>query len=189
MSNWSVLAKLVWFQRDQRLANHSYELQQQLLRFEAETWPESSSARSVHFDNEQALYEALVSLWQTSSIQLHRLLAANGVRYFHFLQPNQYLPDSKPFGARERAIAFSDAGTRPHSIRVGYPALRAAGEELTEQGVSFYDLTQIFSSVSEPVYIDSCCHLNSRGNEVMAEAIAHAILDSTAAAASPQTGQ
>ena len=30
------------------------------------------------------------------ALQLHELCTQRGVHYFHFLQPNQYVPDSKP---------------------------------------------------------------------------------------------
>jgi len=44
---------------------------------------------SYHYESESDMFKDLASVWKMSSIQMHRLCAANGIRYFHFLQPNQ----------------------------------------------------------------------------------------------------
>ena len=48
----------------------------------------------------------LVGVWQNSSIELARLSEANGIGYFHFLQPNQYDEGAKKMGVEERRLAF-----------------------------------------------------------------------------------
>jgi hypothetical protein len=64
----------------------------------------------------------------------------------------------------------------PHIVEVGYPLLVREGAALSRAAVRFTELTGVFAGVSETVYQDACCHLNRRGNEIMAEAIAAAIL-------------
>lgn len=118
---------------------------------------------------------ALSAIWEGSSLQLARLCRANGIAYYHFLQPNQYLPGSKPLGAEERELAIDDGSPYAASVVAGYPLLRAAGKRLTAEGVHFTDLSQLFSDVDEPLYRDSCCHVNRAGNRRFADAIATAI--------------
>ncbi len=109
------------------------------------------------------LYRDLAGMWRRSSFEMQALCAAHGVRYYHFLQPNQYLEGSKPITSEERRIAINPAQSyRPGVVR-GYPLLRESGRELIERGVAFIDLTMIFEESSEVLYADDCCHLNSRG--------------------------
>ena len=63
-------------------------------------------------------------------------------------------------------------GSYGRAVPIGYPLLQRRGSELREAGVRFHDLTMMFKDVEEPVYSDSCCHLNeadmpwSRGRSV-----------------------
>ena len=54
--------------------------------------------------------------------------------------------------------------------------LSEAGRRLARQGVRFHDLSRVFAGHGETLYFDNCCHFNRRGNEVMAQAIAEALL-------------
>lgn len=42
--------------------------------------------------------------------------------------------------------------------------------------LSFHDLTEVFAGIEEPLYVDTCCHVNGRGNRLLGEAMARAIL-------------
>ena len=53
----------------------------------------------------------------------------------------------------------------------GYPQLRKFSRDLQRQGVNYFDLTGIFVDRPETLYIDECCHLNDRGNELLAAAM------------------
>jgi hypothetical protein len=110
-------------------------------------------------------------IWRRSSLQMARLCESLGIRYFHFLQPNQYVPGSKAMGEAERQIAYREDSPIRETIERGYPALRTAGRALEAQGVAFVDLSQVFRDVPEPVYADDCCHLDARGNELLGAAI------------------
>ena len=126
--------------------------------------------------SDDELYEHLVAIWKRCSRQMHGLCNANGIRYFHFLQPNQYVEGSKPMDEDEKKIAVHhDHIYRPGVIHA-YPMLSQAGAELRSEGVRFIDMTQTFSETWEPVYVDDCCHFGERGNEIIAHEIAREIL-------------
>ena len=125
--------------------------------------------------SDEQMYEALAALWRRSSLQLARLVEANGARYYHFLQPSQYVPDSKPMGAAERAVAIAEGHPYRRAVEAGYPRLRRAGAALAAEGVRFTDLTGAFAGHPEPIYFDSCCHVNARGNAILAELMFEAI--------------
>jgi hypothetical protein len=103
----------------------------------------------------------------------HQILAANGVRAYFFLQPNQHVPGSKPFSEEERRVALNYGGAGEVAAR--YALLRRKVAELAAQGVPAADLTGVFAGVEETVYVDSCCHVNDRGNALVADAIVGAI--------------
>jgi len=48
---------------------------------------------AYYYESESDLFEDLAAVWKRCSIQMHKFCAANGIRYFHFLQPNQYVRD------------------------------------------------------------------------------------------------
>ena len=129
--------------------------------------PASAARAGIAGDRE--MYERLAELWRRSSLQLSRLVEASGARYYHFLQPNQYLPGSKPMGADERAVAIIPDHPYRRVVEAGYPLLQRAGAALVADGVRFTDLTGAFATRGEPLYFDSCCHVNARGNAILAE--------------------
>jgi hypothetical protein len=99
----------------------------------------------------------------------------NRFEYFHFLQPNPHVPGAKSLTAEERRELVDGALYRP-IVEAAYPMLAHAGGALSRAGVRFTDLTGMFVDTTETVYRDGCCHLNARGNEMLADAIAAAIL-------------
>ena len=119
----------------------------------------------------------LASVWKQCSLQLDRLCRGNGIRYFHFLQPNQYVPESKPLGPAEHALAFNEESIYKSGVENGYRLLADHGKELTAAGVTFVDLRMAFENIEEPVYIDDCCHLDLNGNEIIASIVAQAMIE------------
>lgn len=115
----------------------------------------------------------LVETWATSTVQMDRLCRANGIDFFEFLQPNQYAPGAtKPMGPEEAKLALDPQQPVREGARRGFPLLQKAGATLSAEGVAHFDLTGIFSGTREPVYSDSCCHLNELGLKMLGEAIA-----------------
>lgn len=121
------------------------------------------------------VFEPIAALWARSSLQMHHLCRGLGVRYLHVLQPNQYLPGSKPMDDAERRAAWREDSPFRAPIETAYPLLRGAGVGLAAAGVDFLDATQLFAGMHQAAYLDDCCHLDPHGNEVLAEAIAAAM--------------
>jgi len=85
---YSVIAGLVWTLLDRRASGQLAEARRALnayrpadRRFQATGPPRPPT--------DDAVYEELADAWQRGSVQLDRMCGANGIRYFHFLQPNQ----------------------------------------------------------------------------------------------------
>jgi hypothetical protein len=128
------------------------------------------------FATRRDLYRHLVALWKNSSIQLRNLCDANGIRYYHFLQPNLFLSGAKPLTPEEAQMkAFRDDMYRP-GVREGYPLLIREGEDLKAHGERFVDLTRVFDGHAERIYND-ICHVNQAGDHLFADHVARAILE------------
>jgi hypothetical protein len=132
----------------------------------------------VSFADEEAMYREYAEVWARASLGMNLLCSGYGIRYFHFLQPNQYLPGSKNLTAEELETAYDPKIADTQRVAVGYPILRERGGDLIEQGVAFVDLTMLFKDEPRSVYGDTCCNYNRLGNERVGEAIAMAILES-----------
>ena len=184
---FSPLANLVWRAADRSLARRMEAERAALQRYRgtASDYAETGPPRT--YASDAAMYADLAAIWMRGSLQLARLSAANGVSYLHFLQPNQYVPDAKPMDESERRVAHDAAGAAwKESVERGYPLLLERGEELHRQGVRFYDLTRIFAQVTQPVYMDHCCHLNMEGNAILGDRIGAAVVDALRAGDGPR---
>ncbi len=178
---YSVTLNVVWSSLDARLENQVRAISRRFDNRDAE----ASSDAVVRFYRPEdppapnRLYADLTSLWKDCSIQMSKLCAANQIAYFHFLQPNQYVPGSKTMGPEERRIAVSDRQPMKTSVLQGYPLLQQAGLELQKAGVQYQDLTMVFSRHPEPLYEDDCCHPNRQGYEIVARSIAETVARTT----------
>ncbi len=169
--SWSPTCHLVWTTADRRAA-------QRLLALDAEFAAQKPRRRGFllrgtpfEAPEGEALYAVLAEHWARSSRLMHQLCRAQGIRYFHFLQPNQYLAGSKVMSAEEKRLAWDENHFYKQPAEHGYPALVAAGKQLAAEGVPFTDLTQLFADHPEPLYGDACCHYNRVGNRLFAAAI------------------
>lgn len=130
------------------------------------TGPDQPELEDDEYRKNAALY------WANCSLILHGLCAGNEIEYFHFLQPNQYVEDTKKLTSDELENAYEDGPfAYKEAVIKGYPMLGAEGDRLIATGVRYYDLTQIFRGISETIYADKCCHLNTFGSELMAAEI------------------
>jgi hypothetical protein len=130
------------------------------------------------FASDQELYEHLADLWTHSSLQMHRLCAANGIEYYHFLQPTRHFPRVDP---ADRSGAADDNRVA-NEVQRGYPLLQQRGASLREQGVRFFDLTALIELREAPDLYTDCCHFNKAANDRMARRIAGTIVAPQAAA-------
>ena len=175
---WSALYGIVnrylWERADAEILTLNYELANTLaaeydLENHGPVWPaEPDDAMAPDLDD---LSRIALRVWYRSSVLLNDLAAAAGAEYYHFQQPNQYVPDSKPLTSAELADAYDPHVPSVAIYRGAYPMLRRLGEELRRQGINYYDLTQIFADHRETLYINRCCHVNARGNALLAESM------------------
>jgi hypothetical protein len=135
--------------------------QEEVKRFE-ETGP------FFPYNEIRQLYDDAAAVWERGSVLLDQLARENGMEYCHFLQPNQYLKGSKILTPEERSVAYSEKGETAQAAMIGYPVLIKQGRKLLERNIKFFDATMAFAKEKETVYIDTCCHYNDRGKEVLA---------------------
>ena len=130
------------------------------------------------YSSESEMFEELATIWENSSVQMHRLCKANEIEYFHFLQPNQYVSGSKKMSSNEAKVTLLESSDYGKASRIGYPYLLKSADKLVKKGVNFHDLTMIFEDIAGPIYRDNCCHCNQRGNEILGSAIGKIVLNS-----------
>jgi hypothetical protein len=183
---YSVAANLVWRLRDGRLAAEAAAADGGHL--EGGQLPYPARGPGDHFHNDEEALEQLAADWERCSLLIHQLCAARGARYYHFLQPNQYVPGSKPLSAEERQGAYSEGHPSRPLIEKGYPLLRAGGRRLAGRGVCFRDLSLAYAHSGETFYFDNCCHINRAGAEALATPIARAILETGEPPLAPAEG-
>ncbi|MCC6406008.1 MAG: hypothetical protein IT453_02500 [Planctomycetes bacterium] len=116
-----------------------------------------------------------VRTWVAGARSLAGACRIRGITFLEVLQPTLHDTGSKPLDAREieRGTAIEAWTTGVH---LGYPKLRAAGAELASSGVAFLDASMVFRAETQPLYIDAC-HFNKAGYELLAAAMAPALLD------------
>jgi hypothetical protein len=88
----SVLANLVWRLRDRLALARVRNVETSLASQGAGATRYAQRGPARQYASRDEMMRDLVSIWRESSLQLHRLCRANGIEYFHFLQPNQYVP-------------------------------------------------------------------------------------------------
>jgi hypothetical protein len=171
---WSPTLQALWLTRDRRMVSELGELRKVIANDDATVGPAAIGPGLEGRDTEASRRD-MVDLWRRASMELRALCDQHGARYFHFLQPNQYVPGAKVMLAEEILVAV-DEQTGPGSMRQavlhGYPLLQAAGRELVGSGIDFTDLTMVYRDHQEPLYVDKCCHVGKRGNEILATSIA-----------------
>lgn len=114
------------------------------------------------------------SIWRRYTKYMHQLANGAGIKCITFLQPNQYVPNSKSFSLKEQQLGVINKDHAGLYIP-GLLYLQKKASLLKTEGLTVVDLTDIFKKVTETVYVDDCCHINKYGNEIMAEAILHSI--------------
>jgi hypothetical protein len=118
----------------------------------------------------------IAAMWQRCSRQMHNLCKANGTLYLHVLQPNQYVLNSKPMGAAERRVCYSEEEGSAVFVRSMFPKLQELGLALEAEGVEFSDQTMVFANVEKPLYVDCWCHFNAEGHGLLGAAVADRLL-------------
>jgi len=172
--HYSVTANLIWRLGARRFAAKMDQLQR-LLASHRPPPPGYEVTGPREERSEGDTYGLLASIWKNASLQLAKLSQANGISYFQFLQPNQYDPGAKPLSETELHTAYDPSHPYRAGVLAGYPLLRQYGSDLRAHGVAFWDLSGMFADVRDTIYIDSCCHINDKGNAMLADRVAAAI--------------
>jgi hypothetical protein len=120
-------------------------------------------------------FDEMANLWMRSSTLMRLLLEKTEAPYLHVLQPNQYY-SARQFTPQERRVAIEPTSRYKSPVENGYPYLLAKLPLLLQQGVSAISAVDIFDATEDPVFADSCCHINQLGNEILADYIAEHML-------------
>jgi hypothetical protein len=160
---WSITASLIWRCLDRRLERQLGSAREELNRAAASSNYEALGISRNYADDDARLQD-IASQWANASRAMAHLCKGAGIRYAHFLQPNQYVPGSKPMSAAERAVSYRTDHPFRYPVENGYPLLQSEGRHLAAEGVPFHDLSRIFAGVQEPLYRDDCCHLSEKGS-------------------------
>jgi hypothetical protein len=174
---WSITAALIWKLRDHALDRDQVESEEALTKRDKIDFLPYECGPPNQFRDEADMMRQLVDDWERGSQLIADVCRARGIRYYHFLQPNQYVPGSKTLTGEERKTAFSPTRDTQRYVNVGYPLLREAGRRLVRAGVNFRDLSMIFAPIRDTLYVDVCCHFNRTGNELVAAEVARTILE------------
>ena len=167
---WSALFGLANRSRQESAARQIIQLNHQLAALAAACTLEKCGPGG-RLTAKVEILPAAARIWYRGSVALARLAELAAADYYHFLQPSQYAPDSKPLSPEELQYAYKPEGYFGAFIPPSYPLLRELGQDLQRQSINYFDLTGIFVDHWETLYIDPCCHLNDRGNELLAAAM------------------
>jgi len=170
--------QIIWKIRDEFLRQELVELELELQNHRYKNGRQFAAAGPDNtFNTDEEMYESMGDLWKNCSWQMHLLCQGHQTEYLHFLQPNQYVVDSKQFSEEEleNAIVGEQHGYRL-AVQKGYPVMQQHGKELVQQGVRFIDLTPIYRHELRTLYRDWCCHVNELGYSIVAKEIAKEIL-------------
>jgi hypothetical protein len=175
---WSATAGLVWRLIDLRFAHRISEMESSLAAPTTDRQP-TFTVRGPDrgLETIDAVILDQAAQWASASAIMHSLTEASGGLYLHFLQPNQYVEGSKPMTEVEARSVINPEEPSAAYVRRGYPVLSDYGERLSAQGVRFVDLSMLFQDVEEPTYFDDCCHYNDLGEELVAAAVARAVVE------------
>ena len=135
------------------------------------------SGPTYSYEDNAAMYRDLAAHWSLASQQMAKICEANQILYWHFLQPNQYVPGAKTLSDEELEIAFNPESPYREHAEVGYSSLIEAGQALARSNAQFHDLTMVFKDYTESVYSDDCCHLNEHGNEILGDIVGRLMVE------------
>jgi len=179
---WSPFINFLWRLRDSAYANALADCEKDIIK-----------ASTVDLSKRDFAYEALgpdfdikdldafnnyaAEVWADSSRALRAMAEGNGTRYYHFLQPNQYIEGSKILSDYEKAHTIRKFGGYGNVYKEGRPYLVTRAEQLKSEGMSYHDLTYMFKDDSDTLYIDDCCHLNPKGYDIVVRKLAAVIAE------------
>jgi len=176
---YSAFATILRRSLDIKLYRSLYRRRLELLQHQkARAYTYAATGPPYTYKTNADIYKDIAEVWKNCSIQMHNICQANKIKYFHILQPCQYVPNSKIMGEKELRRAYAKDHIYRQPVITGYPVLSELGKDLESAGVSFADLTMVFKDYREPLYIDTCYHFNRKGYEIIGTAIGEMIAES-----------
>ena len=131
------------------------------------------------FKDWDSLLTDAAQIWSRSNHLAHGMAEIHGAKFFHFIQPNQYIEGAKPkMNDREKKIAIvpSNAGGGYGAwYKRAYPLVKQQQQWMQDQGIVSTDLTFLYKDESRPIFIDNCCHVNRRGSMMIIDKIVDTI--------------
>lgn len=121
-------------------------------------------------------FSKMVSLWSESSVMMNQVLSTRKIKYFQFVQPNQYYPTKRVFTDKEKEFAIMKDSPYIEGVTKGYPLLLSKIDDLQKAGVNVFSGVNILDNTKETVYKDSCCHYNLVGQEIFTNYISRSII-------------
>lgn len=115
--------------------------------------------------------ESSLRVWKKYAIMESVVAKQFKVPFISIIQPTQYLEGSKIFSKEEKELAVDSDPKLQAILRKHWILLGEAIPEVKKAGVNLLDFRRVFADVSEPVFKDKCCHVNAKGNEIMAKII------------------
>ncbi len=175
----SNLCLLFWKVLDNKRKSELNEIDQQLREARKQKQKDyQTTGPPYQFNDTASFFNQQAELWQQASKQINQLAHSAGFGYFHFLQPNQYVPGSKELTKEELEIAYVQGPfAYKKAVTNAYPFLIEKGRALKLDEVNFTDLTMMFKNTQGTVYSDKCCHFNQKGYDMIADSIAKVIID------------
>ncbi|MBI1387683.1 MAG: hypothetical protein GC154_04480 [bacterium] len=171
---YSPACNLIWFMRDKSYSSNIAQTTYDIETYKIENMTYAAKGPKTPYPDPMAALPAMAAFWKECSLHMNAVCGLHQTRYYHFLQPNQYLEGSKPFSQEEKDHFLNNVVYRQYAS-AGFPMLVQLGAELQADGVPFYDLTPLFQQTPETVYMDDCCHFNDLGQEILARKIGDVI--------------
>ncbi len=168
----SILAHVAWRGVAAMYGRYVARLRAELEAPTADEW----SGMEPNDDTERTI-DAYLRLYANVARYGSVIAGADHKPFFHFVQPNQHDRGSKPLSEEERALV-TVGWVEP--ISAAYRKLERISGELRAAGVDSTFLGHVFAATTETVYADSCCHFNTRGIDMLENAIADHVLASRA---------
>lgn len=163
----SALAHLVWQVSTSRQLKRIDGLRQAMA---SSQWQDYDTTPGDE-EGAQALTDGYFGLYERSIRTASSEAKAQGKLSFHFIQPNQYDPGSKPLSEVENREFLANHYYATVVPRY-YPRLRKMVSQLRDDGIAAFDMTSAFAASKDTLYRDDCCHLNEQGNLILARSMA-----------------
>lgn len=124
-----------------------------------------------NFVSWEQFHKDTAKIWSNSSKAIHALVEGQGGKYFHFLQPNQYIEGSKILSEWEKRYAVLPSRSYGNVYQDSHPVVIEESKQLIKAGIKYTDFTYLFKDIPMTLYVDNCCHINEPGIKIISSEI------------------